>query len=208
MAAAARLYYGSGRASSEREPRARRDRALAEIDIVTYDRLQGAEAEAARGEIREIFFLSAARQDFADPDEREAFAARWLDHYLAAQPGRLFLARWSGGGLAGYLTGCADSRGAEALYRSIPHYGLFEDLFESFPAHLHINCRPEARGRGIGGRLVAAFASRLSEEGVPGVHVVTAPEARNVGFYRRRGFDLEETRRAAARFLLFMGRRL
>lgn len=178
------------------------------IEIVTYDQLGAAATEAAREQIREIFFLSAARRGFADAGERAAFAARWLDHYLTHESGRLFLARASAGSLAGYLTGCADSRAAAPLYRAIPHYALFEDRFALYPAHLHVNCRPEARGRGIGAALVAAFVGQLTAAGVSGVHIVTAPGARNARFYRRCGFDEEEQRAAGSGVLLLMGRRL
>lgn len=178
------------------------------IEIATYDGLCGAEAAAARAEIRDIFFLCAARQDFADPGARDAFAARWLDYYLTEEPGRVFLARKSDGGLAGYLTGCADSGAAAPLFERIPHYALFEDRFALYPAHLHVNCRPEARSHGVGAALVAAFLAQLRAARVPGVHVVTAPEARNVAFYRRCGFQDEERRPAGSRNLLFMGKRL
>jgi GNAT superfamily N-acetyltransferase len=179
-----------------------------EITITVYGRLRGTEVAAAHAEIREIFFLSADRRDFADAAARDAFATRWLDYYLTCEPGRVFLARRAEGGLVGYLTGCADSRAA-ALYRSIPHYALFEDLLETYPAHLHVNCRPEARNRGIGAALINGFLSGLAAEGVPGVHVVTRPWARNNHFYRRQGFGFEESRAAGdGGMLLFMGRRL
>ncbi len=97
---------------------------------------------------------------------------------------------------------------ARPLFRDIPNYGLFADLFADFPAHFHINCRPDVRGRGVGGRLAERFVSLCEAAGLPGVHVVTAEGARNVAFYRARGFDRAVERTAGEKTLLFLGRRL
>jgi len=191
-----------------RSPGCRRRGAM-EISIETYGRLGAVQARAAEAEIRDIFFLSAARRDFADARARADFAARWLEHYLTQHPDLVFLARAEGGGLAGYLTGCADSAGAAPLFRTIPHFALFQDLFPAYPAHLHLNCRPEARSRGIGAALVEAFVDTLVAEAVPGVHVVTLPAARNATFYRRNSFTFEAARTAPdGPALLFLGRKL
>lgn len=154
--------------------------------------------------VEEIFFLSAAPRDFATPDERREFLDRWTGYYLEHEPESIFLAMGPGGRVAGYLTGCVDSRGAARLYRDIPYFGLFEDYFAAYPAHFHINCHPWFRNRGIGTRLVEAYLERCARDGVPGVHVVTAAAARNVAFYRRRGFDISVTRRWRGEELLFL----
>jgi len=59
----------------------------------------------------------------------------------------------------------------------------------SDPAHLHIALSREARGQGLGRRLVETFAARLAAAGVPGVHAVVREE--NAGarrFFERLGF--------------------
>jgi GNAT superfamily N-acetyltransferase len=55
-------------------------------------------------------------------------------------------------------------------------------------AHLHVNLAPAFRNRGLGARLIEAFAARAAAAGAQGVHVVTARSARNVRFYLRCGF--------------------
>jgi len=60
---------------------------------------------------------------------------------------------------------------------------------ERYPAHLHLALRRDARGRGLGRRLVEAFLERLAAAGVPGVHAVVREE--NAGarrFFERLGF--------------------
>jgi GNAT superfamily N-acetyltransferase len=158
--------------------------------------------------VEEIFFLSAARRDFATPDDRREFLDRWTGYYRECEPESLFLAIAPSGRVAGYLTGCVDSRAAARLYRDIPYFGLFEDYFEAYPAHFHINCHPRFRNRGIGTRLVEAYLERCARDGLSGVHVITAAAARNVAFYRRCGFDFSATRHWRGEDLLFLATRL
>ncbi len=58
-----------------------------------------------------------------------------------------------------------------------------------YPAHLHIDLLPVARGRGAGARLVQGWLERLRAEGVPGCHLQTFAE--NTGgraFFAAMGF--------------------
>ncbi len=177
--------------------------------MISLRRLSDSAIEPLGPEIEAIFFASAARRDFADGDARRAFRAAWLDPYRAHWPDLLWIAREADGAIAGYLAGCLDSRAAQALLAARqPDYPLFADQFDRYPAHFHVNCRPDRRGRGIGAALVAAFAAQCRERGAPGLHLVTAAGARNVAFYRRQGFDREIARPAGGRPLLFLGRRL
>jgi ribosomal protein S18 acetylase RimI-like enzyme len=58
-----------------------------------------------------------------------------------------------------------------------------------WPAHLHINLLPVARGRGCGASLVRRWLERLREMGVPGCHVETLAEnARALAFFESQGF--------------------
>jgi GNAT superfamily N-acetyltransferase len=159
---------------------------------------------AALRALEEIFFLSALRSGFASGEERAAFFRTWTGWYIDHAPADVWFALDGAGVILGYLTGCKDSAGAGGLADTIPKYGLFADLFADFPAHLHVNVRPGHRDGGIGRRLVDRFAADCAAGGVPGVHLVTGAEARNVAFYKRAGFTDAHPRGP----LLFLGRRL
>lgn len=59
-----------------------------------------------------------------------------------------------------------------------------------WPAHLHIDLLPEARGRGAGGRLMRAWFDRMASLGVPGVHLqMWAENASADAFFRAMGFE-------------------
>ncbi|OEV09722.1 GNAT family N-acetyltransferase [Streptomyces nanshensis] len=60
---------------------------------------------------------------------------------------------------------------------------------ERWPAHLHINVAPSARGTGASDGLMAAWFRRLRENGSPGCHLLTLAEnTRAVRFFERMGF--------------------
>ncbi|MFT4201582.1 GNAT family N-acetyltransferase [Gordonia sp. (in: high G+C Gram-positive bacteria)] len=59
-----------------------------------------------------------------------------------------------------------------------------------WPAHLHINVAPEARGTGAAGELVAAFVDHARESGCPGIYLQTLVEnERATRFFTRHGFE-------------------
>lgn len=151
-----------------------------------------------------IFFASTTRTDFGSDAERAAFLATWTGWYVAEAPHDIWIAAAADGTVTGYLTGCKDSAGAEALARTIPKYGVFADRFAAYPAHLHVNVRPGWRDHGIGRQLVERFVADCAADGLPGVHLVTGAFARNEVFYRRAGFT-DALQRGP---LLFLGRRL
>ena len=167
-----------------------------------------ADPAPALAALERIFFESASRTEFASADERSAFFARWTSFYLERCRDDVWFWREPDGILSAYLTGCRDSAGAAPLYQSLPAYALFESSFVAFPAHLHVNCRGDRRNLGIGGRLIDVFAEECRRAGLTGVHVVTAPEARNVRFYQRAGFTERVLRAFSGRPLLLLGRRL
>ncbi|AAT89497.1 acetyltransferase [Leifsonia xyli subsp. xyli str. CTCB07] len=71
-----------------------------------------------------------------------------------------------------------------------PHAALPPvDERRRFPAHLHIDLLPLARGRGAGRQLMAALFGALGDRGVPGVHLNYGAGNRNAAaFYARLGF--------------------
>jgi ribosomal protein S18 acetylase RimI-like enzyme len=61
-----------------------------------------------------------------------------------------------------------------------------------WPAHLHIDLLPEARGRGVGRRLVATWLDTLRREHVTGCHLGTwAENAGAIAFFESVGFHRE-----------------
>lgn len=154
--------------------------------------------------VEEIFYLCSSRQEFDGPAEKLRFLEHWTGYYRCNEPRHFLLAIAPDGQVAGYLSGCTNSRSARRLYSDIPYYAVFEDFFETYPAHLHINCHPEFRGQGVGSKLVKAFIEDCNAINLAGLHLVTSPGARNVSFYRRCGFDFSLTRTWRETELLFL----
>lgn len=142
------------------------------------------------GPLEAIFFEASGTKTFADAGARAAFRQRWLGLYLDAWPEHVHLARDAEGNIGGYLTGSLVNPAADARFAAIGYFRTFAEACARFPAHLHINLAPAARGRGIGGRLIDAFATDAARAGAPGLHVVTGKHARNIGFYRQQGFGV------------------
>lgn len=175
------------------------------IDIET---LTGAQA-AQRGlipAIDEIFFGAAARTYPAGP-EREAFRERWLGRFLANPHDPLVLALAGTGRVAGYLVGTLENAADSPRFQDMAHFReRFSEACRQFPAHLHINLAPPFRGRGIGPLLVDRFAGIVRAAGLPGLHVTTGRDMRNVGFYLRNGFQEVAAWEREAGTMLFLGR--
>lgn len=146
-----------------------------------------------------VFFEASNTKSFASDAEREAFRDRWLGKYLASEPHFAYVALTREGTLAGYLVG------------SLLEPAGFDDFRPAaweYPAHLHVNLAPEFRERGIGGMLIAAFASDVFMAGASGMHVVTSADSRNVAFYTRNGFAEVARTNVNGRELVFLGRLL
>jgi GNAT superfamily N-acetyltransferase len=139
-------------------------------------------------EVDAIFFEASGRKSFASPEERAAFRERWLGRYLRDSGDVVLLAQDRSGTVAGYLIGALQDPADEVRFADIDYFrGAFRGLCRRYPAHLHINLAPGFRSRGIGARLIDAFAAHATAAGAPGLHVVTAKGARNVRFYARCG---------------------
>lgn len=68
----------------------------------------------------------------------------------------------------------------------------YEFTDPAYPAHLHINLLPEARGRGLGGMLVRRWLDELRRLGVPGCHLQTMAEnTAAIAFFEAMGFRIE-----------------
>jgi len=175
------------------------------IHALAYGRMPS-ETEA---QVDAIFFEASGRSGFASPDERAAFRERWLGRYLHGGSDVVLLAEDGAGAVAGYLVGALEDPAGQDRFADIGYFrGVFRALCRRYPAHLHINLAPAFRNRGIGARLIAAFAARAAETGAPGMHVVTASDARNVRFYVRCGFAELAVASWNSRQVVFMGKPL
>jgi ribosomal protein S18 acetylase RimI-like enzyme len=134
--------------------------------------------------------------------------------YLTGQP-ELSRVVADESGVAGYLFGCEDSRAFEAwceaewwppLREQYPLASVSdvdaelvqllhrpprspERIVGDFPAHLHIDFLPRARGAGYGRHLIDWLCAELVRRGVPGVHLgVGIDNANAIAFYEHLGF--------------------
>jgi ribosomal protein S18 acetylase RimI-like enzyme len=161
---------------------------------------------AIKKTVDEIFFESSPKKSFSSASEREAFKFKYLDWYAQKCPQYFLVALGEKSEVLGYICGVADTRLHPDLAALHPWFEIFDDCFELFPAHLHINCAESARGRSIGSTLLAVFENYLRSDGVTGVHLVTAPNARNVGFYDKNGYKFTNTEKWQESELLLMGK--
>jgi GNAT superfamily N-acetyltransferase len=138
-------------------------------------------------QIDEIFFEASGRRFQAGP-ARDAFRERWLGRYLQGGSDVALVAVGRDDIVAGYLVGAVSDPAEQERFADIGYFRAdFRELCRRHPAHLHINLAPAFRGRGLGARLIAAFAACAADAGATGMHVVTGRDARNVAFYRRCG---------------------
>lgn len=166
-------------------------------------------SDSELNQIKSIFFLSSEKKEFSSEAEKEDFFHRWTDYYIKPPIKDLLLTHNKLSQINGYLMGARDSLSALSFYRDkIRSYEIFYDLFELYPAHLHMNVHPEARGLGVGSKLIEEYVQILKSSDCRGVHIVTSPDQRNVGFYKTHGFEYAEVREWKGFKLLFMGRGL
>jgi ribosomal protein S18 acetylase RimI-like enzyme len=151
-----------------------------------------------------IFFASSSIQTFADTAAREKFRERWFGRYIDHYPDDVLVASRAGD-VVGYLAGCAVDMSTQPEFMHEVAPPDFVAAWPCFPAHLHVNMDATARGQGIGSLLVAHFAKSLVARDIPGVHVVTAANVRNVAFYRRNGFQILAEATVGSAVLCMMG---
>lgn len=171
-----------------------------------------------RAAVRHICYVTGFMGDPVDWQWRdeETFADMFSGYYTDREPESACVAD-DGGRVAGYLLGCTDtcrSLGYTKLVaRKILRKGLplrpgtagfvwravldvvrdrhvpADFLDDRWPAHLHIDLLAQARGSGVGRRLVNAWLGRCRELGLPGVHLGTMAEnKRAIAFFEATGF--------------------
>ena len=150
----------------------------------------------ASGELRphlldqvDAIFFEASVREFEPGPERDAFRERWLGRYLRGGTDVALLALTGEETVAGYLVGALENSALQERFADIGYFRTdFADLCRRYPAHLHVNLAPAFRNRGLGARLIEAFADAARRAGASGMHVVTGRGMRNVRFYERCGF--------------------
>jgi ribosomal protein S18 acetylase RimI-like enzyme len=150
-------------------------------------------------------------------DAREMFLDAFTAYYTDVAYNYLWVAD-DDSAVIGYLMGCPDTYDYNVWYRAhirrvawravtLRYRGVFTrkslgylrrylrlrvpyvDL-EPYPAHLHVNIRADARGRGIGSALMQTYLDQLRAENVPGVHLETTSENKiAVRWYEKLGFQ-------------------
>jgi ribosomal protein S18 acetylase RimI-like enzyme len=149
--------------------------------------------------------------------DRESFADLFSGYYTDLEPASALVAEASDDRVVGYLLGCVDSRRATApaviLRRHLLRRGIalrpgtagffwrsVLDLCRDgappaelrdprWPAHLHIDLLPEARGLGAGAALMRRWLEQLTRQRSPGCHLGTFHENTNgIAFFERMGF--------------------
>lgn len=156
-------------------------------------------------ELKEIFFETSAKKDFRDGAEKEAFYQKYLGFYLTHYPQWVWIAK--GSRVLGYVVGMPNTSDPK-LHQLQPHLQTFQKYFKDYPAHLHINLHAEARGMGLGSKLLQEMVIKLQQANITGLHIMTGPDSRNKTFYQRLGFDFEVTLNFLSSPICLMGKRL
>lgn len=177
------------------------------FEITTLDKIVNLEII---NQIKDIFFLTSPRKTFKDEIEKEQFFDRWVSYYINFRQDTFFvaLALNEEPKVLAYLTIEPDSLGTLDFFSDHPHYLIFKDLYQQFPAHLHINTHPLAQGLGIGSMLLTQAEKVLKSKSICGIHLITSPVAKNTHFYRRNGYLFEDQRSLNNVDYLFMGKTL
>lgn len=180
---------------------------LPDIDILPFSR--AGDLAAVEAAMEAIFFAASATQSFSDAATKAAFRERWLGRFLVHFTEGTFVAVERGTGkVVGYVIGAVRDPAHDPRFADIAYFKDLAHLTAQYPAHLHINLAEHARNRGLGGRLIEAFAAHAREHGAPGVHVVTSKASRNRTFYTRQGFELLATLGEPGREIVMLGRRM
>ncbi|WP_233493114.1 MULTISPECIES: GNAT family N-acetyltransferase [unclassified Meiothermus] len=159
------------------------------------------------------FFGDSAAVYFPSPP---LFRDLWIKPYLNGVGACNFVAELEGE-IVGYIVGAPDERayqryflrsaweilrkilsgGYPGLLKSALYllraarYGSRQAPIERYPAHLHINLLPQARGLGAGQKLLEAHLDCLRARGIAGVQLSTTQENQAaLGLYRKLGFEV------------------
>ena len=144
--------------------------------------------------LREIMMDSRLPEPFPDAESEAAFEDRWLRKYFDDPAVILFISTERPetdrpSDTTGYILVQPEPVSEAEWQADMPYYESFAAHLPDFPAHLHINMDAAHRGRGVGAHLLNAACAQVRESGARGIHLITAADARNVGFYTANGFS-------------------
>lgn len=169
--------------------------------------------------VQDICYLSGFMGESAEYfwRHKQSFVEIWTSYYTEHEPESLYVATVNDI-VVGYLTGCVDSllapKLADTMKRLVIKHRLFlrptiavllarglfdiikdkqvpkgELIDKRYPAHLHINLLPAARGTGLGKALMESWFEQLKQSGSQGCHLCTTVENTHaVSFFERMGF--------------------
>lgn len=138
-------------------------------------------------DIVEIFWLTSAKKEFKDADEKEQFQRKYLDYYLEHSHfiGQVFIDE-DLHKVVGYIIGVSHYHESE-LSEHLLLKNFIKEI-KSFPSELHINFHPDFQGGGRGSQLIHAFEQACVNKKSKGIFLLTAKGARNIGFYHKNNY--------------------
>ena len=139
-------------------------------NIIAFASLTAEQKLKVIEEIKYIFYVSSSVQQFNSEDHKQLFFEKWCGDYITFYSDEFFLYLDQSNKLLGYISGCHNSQEAIGKLR-VPAFTLFSDLFQNFPAHLHINFHPDARGKGLGSILVNHYENYLNTQNIKGLQI-------------------------------------
>lgn len=133
--------------------------------------------EVIQQELENIFWLTASAP------KSESLFYRYMGIYLERNKPIFYAYDEENNRVLGYILG--DTDWDDEYTKLFAFYSEAMPSLKSFPAHLHINCHPDAQGRGVGSSLLAFYEAFLREQHISGLHLVTSLNAENVKFYKK-----------------------
>lgn len=153
---------------------------------------------------RDICYVTS--HGFEKPNYKKALWYMYCDYYLLHESDTCFVVVNDNDEAIGYILCAKDYKEYKKKFRryymgalrkvSPKHwfmhfvtYFYITPVSRKYPAHLHIDIKPEGQRKGLGTKLMDALVARLKELGVKGVHLgVAASNEKGVNFYRKYGF--------------------
>lgn len=161
------------------------------------------ENEIVKKKLTDIFWQTASF-DNADEKEQKKNRYKYFERYFEKKLPIFYYKNTTE--VLGYILGSLET--SETFYlEAFPYYAQFE-LLKDYPAHLHINCHPLAQGQGVGSKLLSHFEHFCLKNGIKGIHLVTALNAKNVSFYLKNNYQKLTTIQWRGVSLLFLGKKL